>query len=86
MSTDIGTVTEPSAFRFSVTGNILGLPTPKASLAAGFGTLPVGLTGLVLSISDPLKQPAELQPLRWSHEALTELGKHPTRKVCHIVL
>jgi hypothetical protein len=35
------TVTEPSAIQFSVTGNVLGLPTPKASLASNFKALPV---------------------------------------------
>lgn len=57
-------ITSPSAFRFSVTGNILGLPTPKASLAANFKNL----------------APAEPQALRWSSDALTGLGKNPAKK------
>ncbi|KAG8786710.1 hypothetical protein FRC15_010850 [Serendipita sp. 397] len=62
--------TKPSAFRFSVTGNILDLPTPKASLVKNFESI----------------SPVEPQALRWCSEALTDLGKKPQKKAVVVSL
>ncbi|PVF99908.1 hypothetical protein CPB86DRAFT_846178 [Serendipita vermifera] len=63
-------ITEPSAIQFSVTGNVLGLPTPKSSLASNFRAQP----------------PATLQPPRWSKDALTALGRRPSKKAIVVSL
>lgn len=61
---------QPSSFRFSVTGDVLKIPKPKASLAANFEALPA----------------TRPQPLRWSNEALTALGKQPQKKAVIVSL
>ncbi|KAG8802435.1 hypothetical protein FRC17_006413, partial [Serendipita sp. 399] len=63
-------ITRPSAFRFSVTGNILDLPTPKASLVNNF---------------EPISS-VKPQALRWCSQALTELGKTPQKKAVIVSL
>jgi len=54
-NSDTWVVTDPLALRFSITGNVLGLPTPKASLVANFKALPVSKLRLVLYIADKPK-------------------------------
>ena len=82
-----GIVTDPSAFRFSVTGNVLDIPKPKAEWEifkprSASGSAPVHFNfslhwrGLMVS------QTVELAPIRSAEETLNELGKKPSKRVC----
>ena len=78
-------VTRPEGIRFSVTGNILDVQNPKKPWRDHFGNL-VSFQGRFLSPTGimgsnyPQNQIA-LQPVPFSNETLSAVGKKPTNKV-----
>lgn len=81
-------VTDPSSFRFSVTGNVLDIPKPKADWEifrrrSASGRTPVCPYFLpALAYTKGPNQPVEPAPIRLAEETLSELGKKPSKKVC----
>ena len=81
-------VTDPSSFRFSVTGNVLDIPKPKAGWEMFRGRSASGSTPvcpdflLALAYTKGPNQPVEPAPIRLADETLSELGKKPSKKVC----
>ena len=78
-------VTKPEGVRFSVTGNILGVQNPKKPWREHFGNLvspqgrslnPPGTMGF----NHPQNQTV-LQPVPFSNETLSAVGKKPANKV-----
>ena len=78
-------VTRPEGVRFSVTGNILGVRNPKKPWREHFGNLvspqgrPLNPTSII-GFNRPQNQTV-LQPVPFSNETLSAVGKKPTNKV-----
>lgn len=64
-------LTDPSGIRFSVTGDILSVPTPRSVWAKHFGSF--------LPVSD-------LAPVKLTYQTLNELGKNPIGKATVVSL
>lgn len=85
-------VTDPSSFRFSVTGNVLDISKPKAdweifrrrSASGSARVCPYIL--LALAYTNGFTQPVEPAPIRSAEETLSELGKKPSKKVCQTTI
>jgi hypothetical protein len=81
-------VTDPSSFRFSVTGNVLDISKPKAEWEifkprSASGSAPVCHHFiLALTYTKAPTQAVELAPIRSAEETLSDLGKKPSKKVC----
>ncbi|KAG9077921.1 hypothetical protein FS749_010151 [Ceratobasidium sp. UAMH 11750] len=63
-------VTNGNGLRFSVTGNVLGLKRPRSAWKENFESLTVD----------------HLEPLSWSKDVLSALGKSPTKKAVVVSL
>jgi hypothetical protein len=78
-------VTRPEGIRFSVTGNILDIQSPKKPWRDHFGNLvsPQGYLPTLAGITwfDPLQNQTTLQPVPSSDKTLSDLGKKPASKV-----
>lgn len=75
-------MTDPSAMRFFVTGNVLDIPKPKRIWAECFENgIMVSVLWLVQTLSVSPLQQTSLQPIRLSNETLSDIGQNPRNMV-----